>query len=46
MKAAASEAIRDFVEPERDRIVPETLDQSLALEIADRVREAAEESNT
>ncbi|NMJ77253.1 NAD-dependent malic enzyme [Nanohaloarchaea archaeon] len=42
MKAAASEAIRDFVEPERDRIVPETLDQSLALEIADRVREAAE----
>jgi Malic enzyme len=46
MKAAASDAIRDFVEPKRDRIVPETLDQSLALEIADSVQEAAEQPET
>jgi len=44
MKIAASEAIRNFIEPEKDKIVPETLDKSLALEIAERVREAARET--
>ncbi|MFB6203149.1 MAG: NADP-dependent malic enzyme [Candidatus Nanohaloarchaea archaeon] len=44
MKIAASEAISDFIEPERDSIVPETVDRELAMEIADRVREAARES--
>ncbi len=44
MKIAASEAIRDFIEPEKDQIVPGTLDRELAREIADRVREAAEET--
>jgi malate dehydrogenase (oxaloacetate-decarboxylating) len=44
MKIAASEAIREFIEPERDNIVPETLDRELAMEIADRVRESARES--
>ncbi|MFB6100084.1 MAG: NADP-dependent malic enzyme [Candidatus Nanohalobium sp.] len=41
MKLAASEAIRGFIEPEKDRIVPETLDRELAKEIAEKVREAA-----
>jgi malate dehydrogenase (oxaloacetate-decarboxylating) len=41
MKIAASEAIRGFVEPERDNIVPETLDKELAMEIAESVGEAA-----
>ncbi|MBC5792841.1 MAG: NADP-dependent malic enzyme [Nanohaloarchaea archaeon] len=41
MKLAASEAIRNFVEPRKDRIVPETLDSELAEEIAEKVREAA-----
>lgn len=44
MKIAASEAIREFIEPESDKIVPETLDKELAMEIADRVEEAAEET--
>jgi len=44
MKLAASKAIESFVEPEQDKIVPETLDKELAMEIADQVREAAEES--
>lgn len=41
MKQAASEAISSFVEPEVDRIVPETLDRELAMEIAERVADAA-----
>jgi malate dehydrogenase (oxaloacetate-decarboxylating) len=44
MKIAASEAIRDFIEPEEDRIVPATLDRELAMEIADRVSDAARET--
>ncbi|QKQ98705.1 NAD-dependent malic enzyme [Candidatus Nanohaloarchaea archaeon] len=44
MKIAASEAIRGFIEPEKDNIVPETLDKELAMEIADRVAEAAKNS--
>lgn len=41
MKIAASEAIADFEDPEKDSIVPETLDKDLAMEIAEKVREAA-----
>ena len=41
MKLAASEVIRNFIEPEKDKIVPETLDQELAMEIAEAVREEA-----
>ena len=44
MKIAASNAIRDFIRPERDNIVPETLDRELAMEIAEEVRKAAEET--
>ncbi|PSG98579.1 MAG: NAD-dependent malic enzyme [Nanohaloarchaea archaeon SW_7_43_1] len=44
MKQAASEAIAGFIEPEKDRIVPDTLDKKLAMEIAERVREAAVET--
>jgi malate dehydrogenase (oxaloacetate-decarboxylating) len=44
MKIAASEAIRNFIEPEEDRIVPATLDRELAMEIADRVSDAARET--
>jgi malate dehydrogenase (oxaloacetate-decarboxylating) len=44
MKQAASEAIAEFIEPEKDRIVPETLDKKLAMEIAERVKDAAKES--
>jgi malate dehydrogenase (oxaloacetate-decarboxylating) len=44
MKIAASEAIRDFIEPEEDKIVPATLDRELAMEIADRVSDAARET--
>lgn len=44
MKIAASEAIREFIEPEKDKIVPETLDRELAMGIADRVEEAARET--
>lgn len=44
MKLAASEAIREFVDPGVEKIVPETLDKELAMEIADRVRDAAESS--
>ena len=40
MKLAASKAIRNFIEPEKDRIVPETLDRELAMEIAEKVKEA------
>lgn len=45
MKIAASEAIREFIEPEKDKIVPETLDKELAMEIADRVKDAARETS-
>ncbi|PSH00770.1 MAG: NAD-dependent malic enzyme [Nanohaloarchaea archaeon SW_7_46_7] len=44
MKKAASEAIRSFVDPEKEKIVPETLDKELAMEIADEVAEAARET--
>lgn len=44
MKIAASEAIREFIEPEKDKIVPDTLDKDLAMEIAEKVKEAAKES--
>lgn len=46
MKHAASEAISNFIEPEKDSIVPETLDRELAMVIAEEVREAAEKSGT
>jgi malate dehydrogenase (oxaloacetate-decarboxylating) len=39
MKIAASDAIRHFIEPRKDKIVPETLDKELAMEIADRVEQ-------
>lgn len=42
MKIAASNAISSFIEPSRDKIVPETLDRELAKEIANAVREEAE----
>ena len=41
MKIAASDAIRGFIEPSKDKIVPETLDKELAMEIAEAVREEA-----
>lgn len=44
MKIAASEAIREFEEPEKDKIVPATLDRELAMKIAEEVSEAAEET--
>lgn len=39
MKIAASNAISSFIEPSRDKIVPETLDKELAKEITRAVRE-------
>jgi len=45
MKIAASEAIANFKESETDSIVPETLDKQLAMEIAEKVRETARETN-
>ncbi|MFB6114677.1 MAG: NADP-dependent malic enzyme [Candidatus Nanohalobium sp.] len=44
MKKAASEAISTFIEPEKEKIVPETLDKELAMEIAEKVAEAARET--
>jgi len=44
MKKAASKAIREFIEPEKEKIVPDTLDKKLAMEIADKVSEAARKS--
>jgi malate dehydrogenase (oxaloacetate-decarboxylating) len=44
MKKAASRAISEMVEPRKDRIVPETLDKELAMEVAGAVEEAAKES--
>ncbi|QGA79971.1 NAD(P)-dependent malic enzyme [Candidatus Nanohalobium constans] len=42
MKIAASNVIKEFIDPEKDKIVPETLDKELAMEIADKVREEAD----
>ena len=42
MKLAASEVIRNFIEPEKDKIVPETLDKELAMEIAEAVKNEAQ----
>ena len=44
MKIAASEAIRNFIEPKKDEIVPDTLDKELAMTIAEKVSEAAVET--
>lgn len=44
MKIAASEAIADFKQPEKDSIVPETLDKKMAMEIAEKVKDAAQET--
>ena len=44
MKIAASEAIAEFKQPEKDSIVPETLDKELAMEIAEKVKEAARDT--
>jgi malate dehydrogenase (oxaloacetate-decarboxylating) len=44
MKIAASEAIREFIEPEKEKIVPQTLDKQLAMKIAERVAETARET--
>lgn len=44
MKKAASEAIKTFIEPEKDGIVPATLEKELAEEIAEEVAEAAKET--
>jgi malic enzyme len=44
MKEAASEAIQEFIQPEKDKIVPETLDKELAMEIAEEVADAARET--
>jgi len=44
MKIAASEAIRNFIEPKEDKIVPETLDKELAEEIAEKVSESARQT--
>ncbi len=43
MMIAASEAVRNFKQPEKDSIVPETLDKQLAESIAGSVRQAAGE---
>lgn len=44
MKQAASNAIAEFIEPEKDKIVPTTLDKRLAMQIAEEVKQAARES--
>lgn len=44
MKIAASEAIRNFIEPENGKIVPATLDKELAMEVAEKVEKAAKET--
>ncbi len=41
MKKSASEAIANFIKPEKDKIVPETLDRELAMKIADEVEKTA-----
>ncbi|WEL19101.1 NAD(P)-dependent malic enzyme [Candidatus Nanohalococcus occultus] len=42
MKKAASDVIKNFIEPEKDKIVPETLDKELAMAIAEKVEQTAE----
>lgn len=44
MKIAASNAIREFIEPEKNKIVPETLDKELAMTIAEEVEKTAEKT--
>lgn len=44
MKIAASQAIRDFIEPKKDKIMPDTLDKKLADKIAEEVADAAVET--
>ncbi len=44
MKIAASEAIAEFIEPEKDSIVPQTLDEELAIAIAESVVDAAKKT--
>lgn len=44
MKQAASEAIRNSVEPAQNKIVPETLDRQLAATISEKVYQAARET--
>lgn len=44
MKEAASEVIQNFIEPEKEKIVPDTLDKKLAMEIAEKVSSAARET--
>lgn len=44
MKKAASKAIANFQDPEKEKIVPETLDKQLAKEIAGQVERAAKET--
>lgn len=44
MKIAASEAVREFIEPEKEKIVPQALDKALAMEIAKKVAETARET--
>lgn len=44
MKKAASDAIKNFIKPEKDRIVPDTLDRELAMKIAEEVEKAARKS--
>lgn len=46
MKKAASETIAKQIEPEKTKIVPETLDKELANKIAVKVAEAAKETNS
>ncbi len=44
MKIAASEAIAEFKSPEKDSIVPQTLDEELAIAIAESVVDAAKKT--
>ncbi len=45
MKRAASKAISESLEPEKERILPDTLDKELVMKIASKVKKAAEETN-
>lgn len=44
MKIAASNAIREYIEPEKDKLMPETLDKELAMTIAKEVEKIAEKT--
>lgn len=44
MKKAAAKAISEFIEPKKNKIVPETLDKTLAMEIAKNVEKTAKQS--